>query len=182
MGKPVPDLEIDILDEDFKPLPAGEVGFICIKANPVRPVGIFDGYLKEDAEENREGVPAGLVQYRGQGREGQRRLLSLVRQGRRHHPAGYRIGPFEVESVLLEHPAVVESAVSHIRTRSRGNIVKAFVVLADGWSCSPALAGELQDYVKRDRAVQVSARDRLRPRLPKTISGKVKRAVLRSGS
>jgi acetyl-CoA synthetase/medium-chain acyl-CoA synthetase len=95
--------------------------------------------------------------------------------------AGYRIGPFEVESALLEHPAVVESAVIAHPDASRGNIVKAFVVLADGWSASPALAGELQDHVKRVTAPYKYPREIVFvPDLPKTISGKIRRGELRS--
>jgi acetyl-CoA synthetase/medium-chain acyl-CoA synthetase len=94
--------------------------------------------------------------------------------------AGYRIGPFEVESALLEHPAVIESAVVASPDAERGEIVKAFVVLRSGHAASDALAKELQDHVKRvtapykyPRAVEfVDA-------LPKTVSGKIRRVELR---
>ena len=94
--------------------------------------------------------------------------------------AGYRIGPFEVESALLEHPAVVESAVVASRDADRGEIVKAFVVLREGHVPGEGLVRELQEHVKRvtapykyPRAVEFVAS------LPKTVSGKIRRVELR---
>jgi acyl-coenzyme A synthetase/AMP-(fatty) acid ligase len=95
--------------------------------------------------------------------------------------AGYRIGPFEVESALLEHPAVVESAAIAHADAARGNIVKAFVVLASGWEASPALTAELQDHVKRVTAPYKYPREiAYVADLPKTISGKIRRGELRA--
>ncbi len=94
--------------------------------------------------------------------------------------AGYNIGSPEVEGALLMHPAVADCGVIGAPDEERGQIVKAFVVLKPGFEPGPALASELQDFVKRDdRAVQVSARDRVHRRLPRTETGKVQRSRLR---
>ncbi len=94
--------------------------------------------------------------------------------------AGYRIGPFEVESALKEHPAVAESAVVGSPDEVRGQIVKAFVVLAPGYSPSPELASELQEHVRRVTAPYKYPREiEFVETLPKTISGKIRRVELR---
>jgi acetyl-CoA synthetase/medium-chain acyl-CoA synthetase len=95
--------------------------------------------------------------------------------------AGYRIGPFEVESALLEHPAVVESAAIAHPDPARGNVVKAFVVLAPGYLPGAALTRELQDHVKRVTAPYKYPREiAYLDELPKTISGKIRRGELRA--
>ena len=94
--------------------------------------------------------------------------------------AGYRIGPFEVESALVEHPAVVESAVVASPDPVRGEIVKAFVILAPGYSASGALTEEIQEHVKRVTAPYKYPREiEFVTELPKTISGKIRRVELR---
>ena len=94
--------------------------------------------------------------------------------------AGYRIGPFEVESALKEHPAVAESAVVASPDEMRNEIVKAFVVLAPGYTASPELATELQDFVKNQTAPYKYPREiEFVDALPKTISGKIRRVELR---
>jgi acyl-coenzyme A synthetase/AMP-(fatty) acid ligase len=94
--------------------------------------------------------------------------------------AGYRIGPFEVESALKEHPAVAESAVVASPDEMRGEIVKAFVILAPGYIASPELANELQEHVKRVTAPYKYPREiEFVESLPKTISGKIRRVELR---
>ncbi len=94
--------------------------------------------------------------------------------------AGYRIGPFEVESALKEHPAVAESAVVASPDQMRGEIVKAFVILAPGYSPSPDLASELQEHVKKVTAPYKYPREiEFVESLPKTISGKIRRVELR---
>ncbi|HEX6478941.1 MAG TPA: hypothetical protein VF043_08845 [Ktedonobacteraceae bacterium] len=94
--------------------------------------------------------------------------------------AGYRIGPFEVESALKEHPAVAESAVVASPDEMRGEIVKAFVILAPGYSASPAMATELQEHVKKVTAPYKYPREiEFVESLPKTISGKIRRVELR---
>ena len=93
--------------------------------------------------------------------------------------SGYRIGPFEVESALLEHPAVQEAAVVGSPDRLRGMIVKAFIVLNEGYEPSESLVKELKSYVKRTTAPYKYPRAiEFIPELPKTISGKIKRNEL----
>jgi acetyl-CoA synthetase/medium-chain acyl-CoA synthetase len=94
--------------------------------------------------------------------------------------AGYRIGPFEVESALVEHAAVMEAAVVASPDAVRGEIVKAFVILAPGYSASPALAAEIQEHVKTVTAPYKYPREvEFVTELPKTISGKIRRVELR---
>ena len=94
--------------------------------------------------------------------------------------AGYRIGPFEVESALVEHPAVMEAAVIASPDAVRGEIVKAFIILAPGYSASPALASEIQEHVKTVTAPYKYPREvEFVTELPKTISGKIRRVELR---
>ena len=94
--------------------------------------------------------------------------------------AGYRIGPFEVESALVAHPAVAEAAAVAAPDEERGAVVRAVVVLRDGHTPSPALAKELQEHVKRETAPYKYPRIvDFAPALPKTSSGKIKRAELR---
>ena len=97
--------------------------------------------------------------------------------------ASYRISPFKVESALLEHPSVAESAVVGRPDELRGEIVKAYVVLAEGYEPSPALVTEIQDFVKQFTAPYKYPREiEFRPDLPKTISGKIRRVELRAES
>ena len=94
--------------------------------------------------------------------------------------AGYRIGPFEVESALTGHPAVAEAAVVAAPDEERGSVVRAVVVLRDGHAASPALARELQDHVKAETAPYKYPRIvDFAAELPRTASGKVRRAALR---
>ncbi|HYU76720.1 MAG TPA: hypothetical protein VEL31_28965 [Ktedonobacteraceae bacterium] len=94
--------------------------------------------------------------------------------------AGYRIGPFEVESALKEHPAIVESAVIASPDETRGEVVKAYVILAPGYTASPELAREIQEFVKEQTAPYKYPREiEFVDSLPKTISGKIRRVALR---
>jgi acyl-coenzyme A synthetase/AMP-(fatty) acid ligase len=181
MGRPVPDLTIDILDEDFKSVPTGEVGFICVRTNPVRPVGIFEGYL-EDPDENAKVFQHGWYSTGDKATRDDEGYFTFVGRGDDIIKAsGYRIGPFEVESVIQEHPAVAENAVVASPDPVRGEIIKAFIVLAPGYQASDKLAAEIQDFVKARTAPYKYPREiEFVAELPKTVSGKVKRAVLRS--
>ncbi len=181
MGRPVPDLAIDILDEDFKPVPVGEVGFICVKANPARPVGLFEGYL-EDPGENAKVFQHGWYNTGDKAVKDDEGYFTFVGRGDDIIKAsGYRIGPFEVESVIQEHPAVAENAVVASPDPVRGEIIKAIVVLAPGYAASDRLAAEIQEFVKAKTAPYKYPREiEFMSELPKTVSGKVKRAVLRN--
>jgi acyl-coenzyme A synthetase/AMP-(fatty) acid ligase len=181
MGRPVPDLTIDILDEDFEPVHDGEVGFICVKINRERPVGMFESYL-EDPEENKKVFQHGWYNTGDKAIKDKDGYFTFVGRGDDIIKAsGYRIGPFEVESVIQEHRAVAENAVIASPDPIRGEVVKAFIVLAPGYTASDKLAQEIQDFVKARTAPYKYPREiEFVSELPKTVSGKIKRAVLRS--
>ncbi len=181
MGKPVPDLTIDILDEDFKPMHIGEVGYICVKVNSTKPVGIFEGYLEDD-EENAKVFQHGWYNTGDKATRDSDGYFTFVGRGDDIIKAsGYRIGPFEVESVIQEHPAVAENAVAASPDPVRGEIVKAFIVLKPGYKPSEALVTEVQEFVKARTAPYKYPREiEFMDELPKTVSGKIRRAALRS--
>jgi acyl-coenzyme A synthetase/AMP-(fatty) acid ligase len=181
MGKPVPDLTIDILDEDFKPVKTGEVGFICVKMNDAKPVGILESYL-DDPDENARVFQHGWYNTGDKAfRNGEGYFTFVGRGDDIIKASGYRIGPFEVESVIQEHPACAENAVVASPDPVRGEIVKAFIVLAPGYTPSDKLAQEIQAFVKLRTAPYKYPREiEFMDELPKTVSGKIKRAVLRS--
>jgi acetyl-CoA synthetase len=178
MGKPMPGWDVAILDEDEKPLPPGERGEICLRArsNPHYPLGYWRS--EEAARETFGGEwfhtkdaarfdDDGYVWYEG-------RADDVI------IAAGYRIGPFEVESACLEHPAVREAAAVASPDERRGNIVKAFIVPADGHAPSDRLVAEIQAFV-RDRlsAYAYPRKIEFVDDLPKTLTGKIRRIELR---
>ncbi|MCE5194410.1 MAG: AMP-binding protein [Nitrospiraceae bacterium] len=181
MGKPVPDINIDILDEDLNSVHTGEVGYICLKSNPKRPAGIFEGYI-EDPEENARVFHNGWYNTGDKAYKDEDGYYYFVGRGDDIIKAsGYRIGPFEVESVVLEHPAVAENAVVASPDPVRGEIIKAFVVLAPGYKPSDDLIKDIQKFVKSRTAPYKYPREiEFMDELPKTVSGKIKRAVLRN--
>ncbi|HEX4690270.1 MAG TPA: AMP-binding protein [Solirubrobacteraceae bacterium] len=178
MGRPMPGWDVQVLDEDERPLPSGERGEICLRArsNPHYPLGYwrneeagretFDGdwfHTKDAASADAEGY----FWYEG-------RADDVI------IAAGYRIGPFEVESACLEHPAVREAAAVASPDERRGNVVKAFIVLADGHEPSDELVRELQGFVReRLSAYAYPRRIEFVPDLPKTLTGKIRRIELR---
>jgi acetyl-CoA synthetase/medium-chain acyl-CoA synthetase len=177
MGKPVPGHEIAIVDAVGNELPPEEEGEIAIKGNPP---SLFLGYWKEP------GLTAGTRRgpwYVSGDKAYQDKDGYYWFVGRADDviiSAGYRIGPFEVESALIEHPAVVEAAVVASPDDVRGHIVKAFVVLGAGYKGSAELVRELQDHVKRVTAPYKYPRQvEFVDQLPKTISGKIRRVELR---
>jgi acetyl-CoA synthetase len=181
MGKPMPGWEVVILDEDEKPVPQGERGEICLRArsNPHYPLGYWNRPA-EDSEEVFGGDwfhtkdaastdPDGYYWYEGRADDV---IIS----------AGYRIGPFEVESACLEHPAVAEAAAVAAPDERRGNVVKAFVVLAAGYEPSDELADEIKAYVRDHLSAYAYPRMvEFVPDLPKTLTGKIRRIELRQG-
>jgi acyl-coenzyme A synthetase/AMP-(fatty) acid ligase len=181
MGKPIPDLTIDILDEDYKPVNTGEMGFICVRMDDKKPVGIFESYL-EDPDENAKVFQHGWYNTGDKAIKDDEGYFTFVGRGDDIIKAsGYRIGPFEVESVIQEHPACTENAVVASPDPIRGEIVKAFIVLAPGYKPSDKLAQEIQNFVKLRTAPYKYPREiEFMDELPKTVSGKIKRAVLRS--
>ena len=168
------------MDEQGNELPAGEEGQIAVKVKPERPVGLFKEYWK-DAEEMERSFLGDWYLTGDKAYIDEDGYFWFV--GRADDviiSAGYRIGPFEVESALIEHPAVAESAVVASPDDVRGEIVKAFVILAPDYVASDELMISLQDHVrtttapyKYPRAVEFVTE------LPKTVSGKIRRVELR---
>jgi acetyl-CoA synthetase len=181
MGKPSPLYEIVIVNEDLKPCEVGEEGQIALKLGKHKPVGMFDGYYRDkkltDSVWHDGWYFTGDVAYRDE--EGY--YWFVGRADDCFKSSGYRIGPFEVESALLEHPAVLECAVTGIPDPDRGLAVKATVVLTKNYTPSDALVVELQEHVKQVTAPYKYPRIiEFVTELPKTISGKIRRVEIRA--
>jgi acetyl-CoA synthetase len=180
MGRPMPGWHIELHDDEGNPVAVGEEGRIAIRLNP-RPVGLFRGYLDASEEETRRAFQNGFYYTGDKARMDEDGYFWFVgRDDDIIKSSGYRIGPFEVESALLEHPAVQEAAVVGSPDVIRGTVVKAFVVLKPGYQPSEALIKDIQRYVKRVTApYKYPRRIEFMESLPKTISGKIKRHELR---
>ena len=177
MGKPFPGHDLRVIGEDGVELPPGEVGDLALRGAPP---SLFREYWR-NAEETAACRRGEWYVTGDRGRRDEDGYLWFV--GRADDviiSAGYRIGPFEVESALLEHPAVVESAVVASPDAVRGEIVKAFVVLRPGHAPGDDLVQALQDHVKRVTAPYKYPRAiEFVESLPKTVSGKIRRVELR---
>ena len=180
MGKPSPGFEVAVVGDDGAPLPLGEEGDIGVKIAPDRPLGLFKEYWRNPE------ATANCI--RGDWYiTGDRAVMDedgyfwfVGRADDVILSAGYRIGPFEVESALVEHPAVAEAAVVASPDALRGEIVKGFIILAPGHAASDILAAELQEHVKNSTAPYKYPREiEFVTELPKTISGKIRRIELR---
>ncbi|HJO22551.1 MAG: AMP-binding protein [Myxococcota bacterium] len=178
MGLPMPGHRIEVIDAAGIPLPPGEVGDIAVHGSPP---GLFREYWKDPAATEKTRRGEWYVTGDRATRDEAGYFWFVGRDDDVIISAGYRIGPFEVESALVEHSDVVEAAAVAAPDPDRGAIVKAFVVLRDGASPSDELAGELQEHVKRStapykypRAIEFVAD------LPKTVSGKIRRVELRA--
>ncbi len=184
MGKPTPGFDVQIVDEDGVVCEDDAVGHIAIRLTRPPPPGLFDGYYEGPGARNREAFRHGWYYTGDMGRRDADGYIWFA--GRADDiitSAGYRISPFEVESVLLEHEAVAESAVVAKPDALRGEIVKAFIVLAAGYAPSDALEQDIQDFVKATTAPYKYPREiEFRDSLPKTISGKIRRVELRARS
>ncbi len=159
----------------------GDVGQIAVRVKPDKPPPIMLEYWK-NPEENAAGHFSGDFYLTGDNayRDADGYLWFVGRADDVIGSAGYRIGPFEVESALLEHPAVMESAVVASPDPDRGSIVKAFVRLKPGVAGNDALVTELQEHVKRITAPYKYPREiEFVDDLPKTVSGKIRRVELR---
>jgi acetyl-CoA synthetase len=179
MGRPSPGWNIELHDDNGKQVGLHEEGKIAIKLDP-RPVGIFREYLYND-EENRKSFVNGFY-YTGDKayKDEDGYYWFIGRDDDVIKASGYRIGPFEVESALIEHPAVQEAAVVGSPDDIRGLIVKAFVILKPGIKPSEPLVREIQNHVKKVTAPYKYPRAiEFVDSLPKTISGKIKRNELR---
>ena len=179
MGKASPQFDLDIVDPDGHSVATGEVGEIVIKAEPYQVPGLFVGYYGEDeanAASWHDGFyhtgdtawcdEDGYYWYVG-------RVDDVIKS------SGYRIGPFEIESVIMELPYVLECGVSAEPDEVRGQVVKASVVLVKGTEPTDELKKEIQNYVKKNTAPYKYPRIVVfRDELPKTISGKIQRNKL----
>ena len=179
MGKPAPGWQIEILNDEGKPAPLHEEGHIAIKTDP-RPVGLFKEYVN-NPEENARSFSDGYYYTGDKGYKDEDGYFWFVgRDDDVIKASGYRIGPFEVESALIEHPAVQEAAVVGTPDVIRGQVVKAFIVLSPGYTPSEALIRDIQKYVKQVTAPYKYPRAvEFVDSLPKTISGKIKRKELK---
>lgn len=184
LGKPNPIYNVDIVDDEGNSCKTGEVGEIAIRTGDEKqPLGMFMGYYR-DEELTREAWHDGIyrtgdVAWRDE--EGYYWYVSRADDVIKS--SGYRIGPFEVESALMEHPAVLETAITGVPHPDRGQIIKATIVLAKGYEPSEALIKELQDHVKRTTAPYKYPRViEFVEELPKTISGKIRRVEIREKS
>ena len=180
MGKPVPGFDVDIVDHDGKSVGIGETGEIVVRLQGGKPNGLTLGYYNNETGRPYIDFPAGLYHtgdtawrdedgyywYVG-------RVDDLIKS------SGYRIGPFEIESVIMELPYVLECGVSAAPDEIRGQVVKASIVLVKGKEPTEALKKEIQDYVKHRTAPYKYPRIVVfRVELPKTISGKIQRNLL----
>lgn len=182
MGKPSPLLNIKLLDDEGNPVEDGEEGAICVtKLKEAYPPGLFVGYYK-DEEKTKESVGGEYYNLHDMAwRDSEGYYFFVGRDDDVIKCSGYRIGPFEVESALVEHDAVIECAVTAAPDEIRGRVVKATIVLAKGWEPSDELIKELQDHVKKTTAPYKYPRIvEFVDELPKTIGGKIKRKLIRT--
>ena len=183
MGKPSPLYDIAVVDENGKEVQPGLVGEICVRTHGEKQVGLFMGYYK-DEEKTREAWHDGLYHTGDTAWMDEDGYYWYV--GRTDDvikASGYRIGPFEIESVLMEHPAVLECAVTGAPDPVRGQVVKATIVLTKNYAPSDELVKELQVYVKKQTAPYKYPRIvEFVTELPKTISGKIRRVDIRKAS
>ena len=180
MGKPVPGYDVDVVDEKGNRLPNGEVGHLAIRITDPYPRGLFRGYLVDGGLDVSAFHDGWYFTGDTATRDGDGYLWFVGRADDLIGSAGYRISPFEVESALLEHEAVAESAVVGKEDATRGQIVKAYVILAKGFSPSVDLARDIQEFCKNLTAPYKYPREiEFVESLPKTISGKIRRIELR---
>ncbi len=180
MGKPTPGYEVDIVDENGKSCEVGEEGQIIIRTGKKLPVGIFGGYYRDEALTKK--VWHDDVYHTGDmaWKDEDGYFWFVGRADDVIKSSGYRIGPFEVESALLEHAAVLECAITAVPDPVRGQIVKATVVLTKNYTAGEELVKELQEYVKKVTAPYKYPRIiEFVKELPKTISGKIRRIEIR---
>lgn len=180
MGKPAPGYDIDLLDEDGNSCEIGEEGQLVIRTDKRKPFGMFDGYYRDSELTHK--VWHDNIYYTGDmaWKDEDGYYWFVGRSDDLIKSSGYRIGPFEVESALVEHPAVLECAITAVPDPDRGQIVKATVVLAKNYMASESLVKELQDHVKKVTAPYKYPRIiEFVNELPKTISGKIRRVEIR---
>lgn len=182
MGVPNPQYKIDVVNEEGKSTATMEHGELVIDVKEGKPLGLFKGYYRDDEMTSQRIVNG--VYYTGDivYRDEDGYLWFVSRSDDVIKTSGYRVGPFEVESALMTHPAVVECAITAVPDEIRGQIVKATIVLASEYKskAGDALAKELQNHVKNETAPYKYPRViEFVDELPKTISGKIRRVEIR---
>ena len=179
MGKPVPLYDIDIVDADGNPVSVGETGEIVVRTDKKIPCGLFCGYYQDEVK-TREAWHDGLYHTGDTAwRDEDGYFWYVGRVDDVIKSSGYRIGPFEIESVIMELPYVLECGVCAAPDEVRGQVVKASIVLVGGKEPSEALKKEIQDYVKENTAPYKYPRIiEFREELPKTVNGKIQRNLL----
>ena len=180
MGKPAPGYDIDLVHEDGSPCKMGEEGQLVVRTDKRQPWGMFGGYYRDD--ERTLSVWHDDIYFTGDvaWKDEDGYYWFVGRSDDVIKSSGYRIGPFEVESALMEHPAVLECAITGVPDPDRGMVVKATVVLSKGFTASEGLKLELQNHVKKVTAPYKYPRVvEFVDSLPKTISGKIRRVQIR---
>jgi acetyl-CoA synthetase len=182
MGKPCPQYDVDIVDDKGRSCKPGDSGEIIVRVTD-NPPGIFREYYL-DKEKTKSTIYGG---YHHTGdiawRDEEGYYWYVGRNDDIIKSSGYRIGPFEIESVIVLHPSVKECAVTGVPDEIRGQIVKATIVLKAGYEPTDELKAEIQNFVKRETAPYKYPRAiEFVKELPKTISGKVKRMEIRKGN
>lgn len=181
MGKPTPGFHVTLLDEDMREVPPGTEGEIAVRVNPHRPLGLFREYWLNPEETASKFQGDWYLTGDRAIRDAEGYLWFLGRSDDVIKSSGYRIGPSEVENVLLEFPGVLEAAVVGKPDAVRGQIVKAFVILRAGVDASEELKRALQQHCKRIAAPYKYPREiEFVSELPKTVSGKTRRVDLRA--
>ena len=179
MGKPAPIYDVDLFDNDGNSVKTSETGEIVINVKEGAPCGLFTGYYNDEEKTNEvwhDGYyHTGDVAWRDE--DGYYWYVGRVDDVIKS--SGYRIGPFEIESVIMELPYVLECGVSAVPDEVRGQIVKASIVLVPGTEGSEELKKEIQNYVKEKTAPYKYPRIvEFKESLPKTVSGKIQRNLL----
>ncbi|MDR2734198.1 MAG: AMP-binding protein [Spirochaetota bacterium] len=181
MGRPAPGYKVVLLNSEGKICESGEEGEVCLDLSGDIPWGLFSGYHRD--QERTDSVWYGGYYHTGDAawRDEDGYYWFVGRMDDVIKTSGYRVGPFEVESALIEHPAVLECAITGVPDPDRGQVIKATVVLAAGYAPNDALKKELQDHVKRVTAPYKYPRIiEFADALPKTISGKIRRVEIRN--
>ncbi len=184
MGLPSPGYDVVLLTEDGTEAAVGEDGEICLRlSDGTRPIGLFIGY-DNDLETTRSVWHDGYYHTHDLARRDEDGYFWYVgRTDDMIKTSGYRVGPFEVESVVMAHPAVIECAITGAPDEVRGTVVKATIVLAPGVEPTDALAKDIQSFVKHRTAPYKYPRVvEFVERMPTTISGKIRRVVIRQES
>jgi acetyl-CoA synthetase/medium-chain acyl-CoA synthetase len=180
MGKATPGFNVALLDEELNSVPDGQEGEVAVRVKPDRPLGLFREYWRNPEETGRKFQGDWYLTGDRATRDADGYFRFIARKDDVIKSAGYRIGPFEVESVLLEHPAVLDVAVIGKPDALRGQIVKAYVVVRPGVVGNEALKVELQVHTKKLMAAYKYPREiEFVAELPKTTSGKTRHVELR---